>query len=96
MAYTRKEYLQSEEVNQAQQAVLAQQEAKPGQYQSAWQSQIQEILGKLQNRQPFQYHPGQDGLYRQLQQQGPPLEMSYKGLQGLEHLPQHRHKGRWR
>lgn len=68
MAYVKKEYLQSDAVTQAQQALQNQQQNKPGQYQSQWQNRIQDTLAQIQNRPHFQYDVNSDALYKQVAQ----------------------------
>ena len=63
--YTRREDEESEKVKKAQADLAAQQAAKPGDYTSRWQSQLDSALNALQNRAPFRYDPGQDSLYGQ-------------------------------
>ena len=63
------EYQESDAVKQAQ-AMLNQQLAqKPGAYQSPWQTQLNEILGKILNREEFSYDLNGDALYRQYKDQ---------------------------
>lgn len=58
-------YQESDAVKQAQ-AMLQQQMAnKPGEYQSQWQDTLNEILNKIQNREPFSYDLNGDALYQQ-------------------------------
>ena len=67
--YVRKEYIESDEVKKAQSALAAQQEAKPGDYSSRWQSQLDTLLAGIRNRPDFRYDPGSDALYRQYRDQ---------------------------
>ena len=64
-AFTYKPYTPSQEVKQAQAQLQQQQEARPGAYASGWQSQLEGILDKLQNREKFSYDLSGDALYRQ-------------------------------
>ena len=64
--YQKKQYQQSDQVNQAQQALQQHQQNKPGEYQSQWQQQMDDLLGKYQNRQPFQYDINADAMYQQM------------------------------
>lgn len=58
-------YVESDAVKQAQ-ALLQQQIAnKPGAYQSQWQAQLDEIMGKYLNRGEFSYDLNADALYNQ-------------------------------
>ena len=66
--YEEKKYLQSDAVTQAQQALQAQAAAKPGAYQSQWQGQMNDILGQIQDREPFAYDVNSDALYQQVAQ----------------------------
>ena len=62
-------YQKSDTVAQAE-AMLQQQMAnKPGEYQSAWQSQLDEILNKILNREEFSYDLNGDALYQQYKDQ---------------------------
>ena len=64
--YQKKEYQQSDNVTQAQQALQQHQQSKPGQYQSQWQQQMDDLLKQYQNRQPFQYDINADAMYQQM------------------------------
>lgn len=64
--YQKKEYQQSDRVNQAQQALQQHQQNKPGEYQSQWQQQMNDLLAQYQNRQPFQYDINADAMYQQM------------------------------
>jgi len=66
--YEEKKYTQSDAVTKAQQALEAQQAAKPGEYASQYREQLSGALADLQNREGFQYDPGADPLYRQAEQ----------------------------
>ena len=66
--YQEKQYIQSDSVTKAQQAVQNQQAAKPGEYQSQWQGQMNDVLGQIQNRDKFQYDINADALYQQAAQ----------------------------
>ena len=66
--YEEKKYVQSDAVTQAQQALQNQQAAKPGQYQSQFQSGLDNLLGKIQNREKFHYDVNADALYQQVAQ----------------------------
>lgn len=58
-------YQQSDVVKQAQ-AMLQQQAAqKPGAYQSPWQNQLNDVIGKIMNRENFSYDLNGDALYQQ-------------------------------
>ena len=63
------EYQKSDTVLQAE-ALLQQQLAnQPGAYQSQWQSQFDDILGRIMNREQFSYNVNEDALYQQLKDQ---------------------------
>ncbi len=66
--YEEKKYVQSEAVTQAQQALAQQQANRPGEYQSQYQSGLDNLYGQIQNRQPFQYDVNADALYQQVAQ----------------------------
>ena len=62
-------YEKSDIVKQAE-ALLQQQLAnKPGEYQSAWQTQLDEILNNILNRDKFSYDLNSDALYQQYKDQ---------------------------
>lgn len=62
-------YQKSDLVTQAE-ALLQQQLAnKPGEYQSQWQANIDEILSQIQNREKFSYDLNSDALYQQYKDQ---------------------------
>lgn len=64
MAYKYKEYEESDAVKQAKANLEAQLAQKPGAYQSQWQTQLDDTLKKIQNRQPFTYNINGDALYQ--------------------------------
>ena len=66
--YQEKQYVQSDAVTQAQQALQNQQANKPGAYQSQWQGQLGNLSGQIQNRPKFQYDVNADALYQQVAQ----------------------------
>jgi hypothetical protein len=59
------DYQQSETVTQAQAALNAALAAQPGAYQSKWQGQIDEMIGRILNREKFTYDINSDALYQQ-------------------------------
>ena len=64
-----KPYAPSDTVAQAE-ALLQQQLAqKPGEYQSAWQTQLNDIINQIQNREKFSYDLNGDALYQQYKDQ---------------------------
>lgn len=62
-------YQPSDTVAQAQQMLQDYMAQKPGEYQSTWQGQMDEILAQIMNRQPFQYDVNSDALYQQYKDQ---------------------------
>ena len=69
MAYVRKEYTQSDAVTKAQEALRNQLANKPGQYTSQWQQQLDDVMGKILNREKFSYDLNGDALYNQYKDQ---------------------------
>lgn len=63
--YKKKEYVQSDAVNQAYTALQAQQAAKPGAYASKYQTGIDDTINKIMNREKFSYDLNGDALYQQ-------------------------------
>ena len=63
------DYQESETVTQAQAALEAALAAQPGAYQSKWQGQINEIIGRILNREAFNYDFNEDALYKQYAEQ---------------------------
>ncbi|MEG0902254.1 MAG: hypothetical protein RSG96_09045, partial [Clostridia bacterium] len=76
-------YTQSDAVSDAAQNVANQEKNKPGDYQSNYNDQIQGLIDKLLNRDPFQYDFAADPMYQQYadkyQQQG---QMAMKSSMG--------------
>lgn len=66
--YQEKQYVQSDAVTQAQQALQNQQANKPGAYQSQFQTGMNDLMGQIQNRPKFQYDVNADALYQQVAQ----------------------------
>ena len=62
-------YQESDAVKQAQAMIQQQLSQKPGQYQSAWQSQLNAALDKIMNREKFSYDLNGDALYQQYKDQ---------------------------
>lgn len=58
-------YQPSETVQQAQALLQQQLSKRPGEYQSQWQDKLDELLGRIQNREPFSYDLNGDALYQQ-------------------------------
>ena len=62
-------YQQSDTVAQAQQMLHDYMAQKPGEYQSTWQGQLDEIMAQIMNREPLQYDVNSDALYQQYKDQ---------------------------
>lgn len=58
-------YQESEVVTAAKNALAAQMANKPGEYKSQWQSQLDEAINKILNREKFSYDFNGDALYQQ-------------------------------
>jgi len=63
--YEEKKYVPGDAVTKAQQALARQQAAKPGQYQSQFQTGMKGLMQEIQARPKFQYDPDSDALYQQ-------------------------------
>lgn len=61
----KKKYTPGQSVEDAQQAVEEHKGKKPGEYHSQWKDAANDLLGQIQNRDPFHYDAGRDPLYRQ-------------------------------
>ena len=59
------DYEESEIVKQAKTALDAQLAQKPGEYQSQWQTQLNDTINKILNREKFSYDLNGDALYQQ-------------------------------
>ena len=59
------DYQESDLVKQAQAALNAQLAQKPGEYTSQWQSQLDDTINKILNREKFSYDLNGDALYQQ-------------------------------
>ena len=67
--FTYDAYKPSDTVAQAE-ALLQQQLAqKPGAYQSTWQTQLDDIINRIMNREDFSYSLNEDAMYQQLKDQ---------------------------
>lgn len=81
--YEEKKYEPGDAVKQAQQALQNQQAAKPGDYQSQWQGQLDSVFGQIRNRPGFSYDVNTDALYQQVarnyQRQGQQAMMDTAG-----------------
>lgn len=62
-------YQESDAVKQAQALLQQQLSQKPGEYQSAWQSQLNAAIDKIMNREKFSYDLNADALYNQYKDQ---------------------------
>lgn len=62
-------YQQSDTVAQAQQMLNDYMAQKPGEYQSTWQGQMDQLMEQILNRKPFQYDVNSDALYQQYKDQ---------------------------
>lgn len=67
MAY--KEYEESEQLQRMRQQMEQQQAGKPGAYQSQYGQQINDLMGQINNRQPFRFNLATNPLYNQYRQQ---------------------------
>lgn len=63
--FSHDDYQESDVVTAAKQALDAQMANKPGAYQSQWQSQLDEAIKKILNREKFSYDFNGDALYQQ-------------------------------
>lgn len=59
------EYKPSDTVAQAEALLNQQLSQKPGEYQSQWQAQINELLQQITNREKFSYNMNEDAMYQQ-------------------------------
>ena len=64
-AYQQTPYQESDLVKQAQTMIQNQLAQKPAQYQSPWQTQLNDVIGKVMNREKFSYDLNADALYKQ-------------------------------
>ena len=62
---TATKYQESDAVKQAQAMLQQQLSQKPGEYQSAWQTQLNDAINKILNREKFSYDLNGDALYQQ-------------------------------
>lgn len=63
--YTTKKYTESDAVDEARKALEAQLAAKPEAYKSQWQTQLDDTMNKILNREKFSYDFNGDALYQQ-------------------------------
>ena len=68
-ALAKAEYSPSQSVTDAAADLKNWQQNRPGQYESAYQGRIEDLIGQLLGRDSFQYSYAQDPLYRQYAQQ---------------------------
>jgi peptidoglycan hydrolase-like protein with peptidoglycan-binding domain len=59
------DYAESDTVTQAKSALDAQLSQKPGEYKSQWQTQLDDTINKILNREKFSYDLNGDALYQQ-------------------------------
>ena len=62
-------YQESDAVKQAQAMLQQQMNNKPGEYTSQWQTQLNDMLQQIQNREKFSYDMNGDALYQQYKNQ---------------------------
>ncbi len=67
--FTYNAYQESDAVKQAQELLNQQLAQKPGAYQSQWQTQLNEMMDKILNREKFSYDVNGDALYQQYKNQ---------------------------
>lgn len=65
----KKEYAPSQRVQQAKAALEEQKKNRPEEYQSGWEAQLQELMGRILDREEFRYNLDGDALYRQYRDQ---------------------------
>lgn len=63
------DYTKGDAVKQAEALLQQQIEQKPGEYQSSWQTQLNDTLNKILNREKFTYDINGDALYQQYKDQ---------------------------
>ena len=68
-SFTYQQYQESDAVKQAQALLQQQLDSKPGAYQSQWQTQLDEAMNKILNREKFSYDLNGDALYQQYKDQ---------------------------
>lgn len=67
--YSYPQYQQSDLVKNAQNLLQQQMASKPGRYTSPWQTQLNDTINKILNREPFSYDLNGDALYQQYKDQ---------------------------
>ncbi len=65
----KKEYAPSRQTQQAKAALDEQKKSRPGEYRSGWEAQLQELMGRILDREEFRYNLDGDALYRQYRDQ---------------------------
>ena len=65
----RREYIPTDQVEQARQEAQASDRQQPGAYVSRWQQQLDAAMEKILNREAFTYQLNGDALYRQYKDQ---------------------------
>lgn len=65
----KKEYEPSQQTQQAKAALEEQKKNRPGEYRSGWEAQLQELMGRILDREEFRYNLDGDALYRQYRDQ---------------------------
>lgn len=68
-AFVPTEYTKGEDVLNAENALNDHLANKPGEYQSAWKTQLDAIMGQIMNREKFSYNINKDPLYQQYKDQ---------------------------
>ena len=63
--FTYEDYVESDAVKDAGDALKDHIAGKPGDYQSKWQAQLDDLMGKIMNREKFSYNFNEDPLYAQ-------------------------------
>ena len=69
LKYAESDYASSDAVKQAEAMLSQQLSAKPGEYQSQWQAQLNDTINKILNREEFSYDLNGDALYQQYKDQ---------------------------
>lgn len=63
--YEKRKYKESQKVTDARKALEEKKNQQIGDYVNPWEKPMGDLMGQIQNRQPFHYDPGTDTLYRQ-------------------------------
>lgn len=63
------DYVESDTVSQAYAALQQQMAAKPGEYKSTWEGQMNDLIDRIMNREDFSYDVNSDALYQQMKDQ---------------------------